>query len=93
MPHLILIAARACFSSAQQGLPRAHLDERQEALVEAVAVRPFLPRRRRQHRRQPSQLRHHGQLLRGQPGLDGRSGEIRGCQRRGRPHVAGIRTR
>ena len=79
-----------CFSSELR-LRRAHLDQRQAPLMEAVEVRTQLPRRRRQGEHQPPQLRHPRQPLHRQAGLDGGPGEEGDGERGGGADVAGGR--
>ena len=81
------------FLSCQQGLQSTNVGERQETLLEAVEVRPLLPGRRRQVGRQSLQLRHHGQLLRGQPSVDGGPRQSDGRPRHRRLDLARSRTR
>ena len=68
------------------------MGQRQTAHVEAVALRALQSGGRWEAGQQPPQLRHHGQLLRGSPHVDGgpREGDQGG--RSGGGHVAGTGT-
>ena len=79
--------------SSQQSVPRLHLGQRQASHVEAVEVRTQHPGRGREGEHQPAQLRHHGQLLRGQAGVHGGPGQESHCQWCPGAHMAGTGSR